>query len=71
MFMDPSTGNVYTSEQAETLGVSSELTLTEADYASYLREGQRRAKRLARLRGDHVLVEQIDEFLTVTPPAGD
>ena len=70
MFMEPMTGNVYTAEQAKTLGVSAELDLTEAEYASYVREGQRRAKRLARLRGDHVLVAQIDEALTALPPPG-
>lgn len=69
MFMDPFTGNVYTAEQAEALGVSSELSLTKADHASYVREGQRRAKRLARLRGDHILVEQLEEALTADPPS--
>ncbi len=68
MFMDPFTGNVYTSEQAKALGLTSELSLTGADYQSYVREGMRRAKRLARLRGDHVLVAQIDEAFTNLEP---
>lgn len=68
--MDPLTGNVYDASQAEALGATSELSLTDAELAAYVREGQRRAKRLARLRGDHVLVAQIDEALTVVPPPG-
>ena len=71
MMMDPLTGNVYTQEQAKTLGATSELSLTEAEHQSYVREGMRRAKRLARLRGDHVLVAQIDEaFVALEPIPG-